>query len=80
MNSSPQFVRMHKGRLAPWRQGGRHLRGSEWEPKVCQWIEGEPSFNEACKCGAPVVPEKPYCETHCKRAYVKVDNSKAATD
>lgn len=37
----------------------------------CQWIEGEPSEQDACKCGAPALPERPYCRKHCEVAYVR---------
>ena len=40
-------------------------------PKHCQWIESEPSANDACKCGAPVLPEFSYCAEHVYRAYLQ---------
>lgn len=52
----------------------------------CQWIEGEPSADDGCKCGAPVEPidcaldasltqrqglrSIPYCAAHLARAYI----------
>lgn len=30
----------------------------------CQFIAGEPSFNDACKCGRKVKPGTPYCPEH----------------
>lgn len=39
-------------------------------PKLCQWIAGEPSANDSCKCRAPVMeagPDErpsPYCAEH----------------
>jgi hypothetical protein len=37
---------------------------------TCQWIAGEPSADEACKCGQPTVsPMEPYCATHHARAW-----------
>lgn len=38
--------------------------------KVCQWIEGKPSSDDACKCGAPVVPQRAYCREHLARSMV----------
>lgn len=35
--------------------------------RTCQWIEGEPSPSESCKCGAPVQCGV-YCERHRQRA------------
>ena len=40
-------------------------------PGMCSWPEGEPGTEEFNFCGAPIVPGKPYCEEHCRRAYVK---------
>lgn len=40
-------------------------------PGMCSWPEGEPGTDEFNFCGAEIVPGKPYCEHHCKRAYVK---------
>lgn len=37
----------------------------------CQWIEGEPSADDACKCGEPVIANplfRPYCEDHLRRS------------
>ena len=39
-----------------------------YRPKTCQFIEGEPSFNDDCKCGAPVVEGSAYCRHHQERA------------
>lgn len=36
----------------------------------CQWIEGNPSHDEACKCGEPVGDKRPYCDRHWRRAFV----------
>jgi len=35
----------------------------------CQWIEDEPSADDACKCGRPRTPARPYCRAHDKRAW-----------
>ena len=39
--------------------------------KTCQFIEGEPSADDSCKCGAPTVPGVPYCEEHAPKCYTK---------
>ncbi len=36
----------------------------------CQWIEGEPSADDKCKCGARAVAGRPYCLEHCAKAYI----------
>lgn len=43
---------------------------------MCCWPEGEPGTEEFHFCGQPSVSEKPYCEAHCARAYVKVSKDK----
>ena len=36
---------------------------------TCQWIDGEPRPDDACKCGQPVAePGSPYCAAHARRA------------
>jgi hypothetical protein len=32
--------------------------------RSCQYIAGEPSADDACKCGAPVAPGSSYCQEH----------------
>jgi GcrA cell cycle regulator len=38
----------------------------------CQWIEGEPSRDDGCKCGQPIRPGSPYCAAHGARARLHV--------
>lgn len=38
-------------------------------PGRCQWIAGEPSGDDRCKCGRRAVPGLPYCPDHQARAY-----------
>jgi len=48
---------------------------------MCCWPDGDPGTAEFNFCGEPIVPEKPYCEKHCERAYIKPNkhkNSQAA--
>lgn len=42
---------------------------AEMRWKGCQWIEGEPTADDACKCMAPVQRGLPYCPAHAKRCY-----------
>lgn len=37
--------------------------------RQCQWIEGDPSPDDSCKCRAWTVEGKPYCQAHLDRAY-----------
>lgn len=43
----------------------------------CEWIAGEPSADDRCKCGAPAAPGAgdPYCATH--RALARLKPSRA---
>ena len=41
-------------------------------PGMCSWPEGEPGTEEFHFCGISSQPGKPYCEEHCRRAYVKM--------
>jgi len=40
---------------------------------ICQWIPGEPSADDRCKCGEPTEDSKPYCycAKHLKAAYIR---------
>ena len=38
---------------------------------MCSWPEGEPGKDDFHFCGAPVLEGKPYCVSHCARAYVR---------
>jgi len=41
-------------------------------PAGCQWIQGEPSRDDTCKCGRPVHREgSPWCAAHYRRVYVR---------
>jgi hypothetical protein len=35
----------------------------------CQWIEGAPAADDACKCGKPTVGHSSYCREHEARAW-----------
>ena len=38
--------------------------------RQCQWIEAEPTGDDACKCLAPTAEGRPYCPDHQKRVTV----------
>jgi len=40
-----------------------------YRPSTCQFIDGQPSPSDDCKCGRAVVPGKPYCLKHCASCY-----------
>ena len=37
---------------------------------MCSWPVGDPGSEDFRFCGEPAVPGKPYCQPHCKIAYV----------
>lgn len=37
----------------------------------CQWIEGEPSADDACKCGRPALVGRSWCPDHFARVYIR---------
>ena len=45
--------------------------------RTCQFIEGDPSPDESCKCGAPVVPGTAYCAHHLERTRSHQDAAEA---
>lgn len=55
---------------------GDVVRLEELTAAMCCWPEGEPGTPEFHFCGKPAVQDKPYCEDHCARAYVKVSKDK----
>ena len=55
---------------------GDVVKLEELTSTMCCWPEGEPGTEDFHFCGRPSVPEKPYCEEHCARAYVKVSKDK----
>lgn len=38
-------------------------------PKFCQWIDGEPTETDACKCLQPVARKSSYCPAHTRRVW-----------
>jgi len=55
---------------------GDVVRLEELTAAMCCWPEGEPGTPEFHFCGKPAAQDKPYCEPHCARAYVKVSKDK----
>lgn len=47
----------------------RHPVGVGPAPRTCQWIAGEPTGDDSCKCGAETLPGRPYCLEHELRAW-----------
>jgi GcrA cell cycle regulator len=45
---------------------------------MCSWPLGENGPEGFHFCGAPTVPGKPYCATHCRLAYVPANRSRRA--
>lgn len=56
-------------KLLPDGQAAPRLPAVTFTPHVCQWIEGEPSADDACKCGAPALSGSSYCAEHHARCY-----------
>ena len=64
--------------LAPVKKLKRTIGG--WRPKACQFIEGEPSFDESCKCRKPLLPGSSYCPEHHARCWFgRVEKSQCVT-
>lgn len=58
------------------RPTGDVVRLEELTAAMCCWPEGEPGTPDFYFCGKPAVQDKPYCDDHCARAYVKVSKDK----
>lgn len=39
--------------------------------RICQWIEGEPTPDDSCKCGMKPLPDSPYCPLHQKKSVIR---------
>lgn len=63
----PPKRRPQQARVVP----PQRLAGGGPRATRCQWIAGEPSWDDACKCGQPVAPGRPYCAEHWHRAWKK---------
>ena len=51
---------------------------SKYHGPPCQWPFGDPGSDDFYFCGAPAIPERPYCDKHCKIAYVRNDRQTRA--
>jgi len=51
-------------RQVPVRKVAAHAKGPS-----CQWPIGDPQDADFHFCGAPALPGKPYCASHCSMAY-----------
>jgi GcrA cell cycle regulator len=47
-------------------------------PITCSWPLGEPGKKGFQFCGKTCLPGKPYCDEHCKLAYVRVKDRREA--
>ncbi len=44
----------------------------ELGPHDCRWPVGEPKSDLFFFCGAVTEKDRPYCSSHCRRAYVEI--------
>ena len=54
---------------AAWRRKWPYLR---WSPTRCQYFTGSPGYDDARKCGMPVIKGSPYCAFHHALCYTIV--------
>jgi len=50
---------------------GKPLPRPSYKPQPCCWPLGDPGTSTFRYCDNESVPGKPYCETHCQRAYAR---------
>ncbi len=68
----PDVLRIHRrrriasGKLEPTSKNYRMFKGSRFH--TCQWIAGEASADDRCKCGKAVGMSKTYCPHHERRS------------
>ncbi len=76
---APKRLEHHSGGHMPTERTVVHTAkmASGFNPKTCQWIAGEPSANDACKCSAATGASRVYCPAHEARAWY-VRRSEAA--
>jgi GcrA cell cycle regulator len=61
-----------RGELKP-KPAARGLAIDALTANGCRWPHGHPGQDDFHFCGAPSLTGRPYCEHHCKVAYVKTD-------
>jgi GcrA cell cycle regulator len=49
-------------------------------PASCRWPHGNPGQPEFHFCGAAVVPDRPYCDAHCAKAYISAKRAREIAD
>ena len=64
--------------LLPWAMTRSFLSVRGMRFHTCQWIEGQPSADDACKCGQPTQRGGPYCAAHHARRWRKRQRGEAA--
>ncbi len=47
--------------------------------RPCQFIAGDPSADDACKCRRPAMPGSPYCEVHAEICREHEEDAEKAT-
>jgi hypothetical protein len=62
-----QIQYLNRGRKSSLSVLGTKFSAPGFRFRTCQFIEGDPSPDESCKCGATVVPGTAYCPDHLER-------------
>jgi hypothetical protein len=62
-----QIQYLNRGRKSSLSVLGTKFSAPGFRFRACQYIEGDPSPDESCKCGEAVVPGTAYCPTHLER-------------
>lgn len=62
-----QIQYLNRGRKASLSVLGTKFSAPGLRFRTCQFIEGDPSPDESCKCGKGVVPGTAYCPDHLNR-------------
>ena len=77
---APKRLEHHSGGHMPTGRTVVHTAKmvSGFNPKTCQWIAGEPSADDACKCGAATGASRVYCPAHEARAWYVRRSEEAA--
>ncbi len=57
--------------LLPWSIARQFLVVQGMRFTACQWISGQPSADDAGKCGEPIRLGSAYCETHHTRCHIQ---------
>jgi hypothetical protein len=65
-----QLGRAQRGLVEEVAQARPQEPAQDLRIRGCQWIEGEPSIDDACMCGAMTQPGSSYCPEHHARAWL----------